>query len=288
MMVFFGSLVGGTAAAQQGSVKAETLTDAVVYSELGGGNVLGVINKGGRLWLDGVSSNGEWFSFQFWNQSAWIPAKFLKIIQGDRETLPIMGGLRLVDYRTIPPIPPPGEPFQVDLQIEGAAGSTFGVAADVEGVFLMTIVRLTERRGTVSMAFPKHLRTGWHEQEIIFDLERQASPGARGIIRYFVDRPQTKQWELEIAPYVDISLSGDNYDLSWDGEMIRTRNGARIGLLTLTLGEVHYDAVGEVADQEIRPALGFLYGWVGAKGRRGVMRVASLNPLRLYVFIYGE
>lgn len=288
MIFFFGALVGGTAAAQS-NVKAETLTDAVVYSELGGGNVLGVIKKGGRLWLDGV--NGEWFYFQFWNQPAWIPAKSINIIQGDRETLPVVGSIRgsirLIDYRTIPPIPPPGKPFQVEIQIEGAAGSTFGVAADVEGVFIMTPVRLTERMGRVSMGFPPPLKTGWHQQEIILDLERQASPGARGIIRYFVDRPQTNQWDFGIAPYADIALTGDIYDLSWDGEALGTRNGARIGRLTLPLGEVHYDAVGEVSDQVIFPEGGALYGWVGAKGRRGVIRVASVTPLRLNVFIYG-
>lgn len=256
---------------------------------------LGLLLRGAKVVISGVSADGYWLNFSFWGEDAWIgSAPELVTIKGD---LSVLGGAmvsgetpRLVDFALSPAVPVPAAPFRLRLNLVGAAPTAaFAVAGALgESFFLIPVQFLSGTAAhQVETEVTAPTTTGWHDLNLVMDVDRAA---AEETLKVFVDYPRTAQGRLRIEPYSNYNPDGGAADLSWDGDTLRGIDQAKLGVLPGPLSEMHYDAIlaerDDVPRSELSP--GALISLHTNEGRRGLLFVRALesNDLVLDVFMY--
>lgn len=258
---------------------------------------LGLLLRGAKVVISGVSADGYWLNFSFWGEDAWIgSAPELVKVEGDLSVLGgamVSGGTpRLVDFALSPAVPVPAAPFRLRLNLVGAAPTAaFAVAGALgESFFLIPVQFLSGTAAhQVETEVTAPTTTGWHDLNLVLDVDRAA---AEETLKVFVDYPRTAQGRLRIEPYSNYNPDGGAADLSWDGDILRGIGEAKLGVLPGPLSEMHYDAIlaerDDVPRSELSP--GALISLHTNEGRRGLLFVRALesNDLVLDVFMYSS
>lgn len=258
---------------------------------------LGLLLRGAKVVVSGVSADGYWLNFSFWGEDAWIgSAPELVRVEGDLSTL---GGVIvagdapvLVDFALSPAVPVPAAPFRLRLNLQGAApSSAFALVGALEESFFLIPVQFLS--GTAAHQVEAEViaptTTGWHDLNLVLDVDRAA---AEETLKVFVDYPRTTQGRLRIEPYSNYNPDGEAADLSWDGDTLRILGEAKLGVMSYPLSEAHYDAIlaerDDVPRSELKP--GVLISLWTNEGRRGLLfvRALELNDLVVDVFMYAS
>lgn len=259
---------------------------------------LGLLLRGAKVVISGVSGDGYWLNFSFWGEKAWIgSAPELVKVEGDLSTLgaaPLAGEApALVDFALAPAVPVPGAPFRLNLHLgSDAPAGAFVVAGALEESFFLIPVQFLAGVGShqVEAEVVAPMATGWHDLVLALDVENQLGKGAEAIIPIFVDHPRSSKGRLRIEPYSNYNPDGGAADLSWDGDTLRILGEAKLGVMPIPLSEAHYDSIlaerDDVPRSELSP--GALISLWTNEGRRGLLFVRALesNDLVLDVFMY--
>lgn len=259
---------------------------------------LGLLLRGAKVVISGVSGDGYWLNFSFWGAEAWIgSAPELVKVEGDLSTLgaaPLAGEApALVDFALAPAVPVPGAPFRLNLHLgSDAPAGAFVIAGALEESFFLIPVQFLAGAGShqVETEVVAPMATGWHDLVLALDVENQLGKGSEEIIPIFVDHPRSSKGRLRIEAYSNYNPDGGAADLSWDGDTLRGIDQAKLGVLPGPLSEMHYDAIlaerDDVPRSELSP--GALISLHTNEGRRGLLFVRALesNDLVLDVFMY--
>lgn len=259
---------------------------------------LGLLLRGAKVVISGVSGDGYWLNFSFWGKEAWIgSAPELVKVEGDLSTLgaaPLAGEApALVDFALAPAVPVPGAPFRLNLHLgSDAPAGAFVIAGALEESFFLIPVQFLAGAGShqVETEVVAPMATGWHDLVLALDVENQLGKGSEEIIPIFVDHPRSSKGRLRIEAYSNYNPDGGAADLSWDGDTLRGIDQAKLGVLPGPLSEMHYDAIlaerDDVPRSELKP--GALISLWTNEGRRGLLFVRALesNDLVLDVFMY--
>lgn len=259
-------------------------------------DILGTLKAGNKLRVSGVDPGGNWLYFRFWGKDAWIAfSPALVALNKPVSDLPIVSikstGAALValaDHAIDPPVPAPGEPFSIKLEIRNggqADAGLFGIAAQFDsGHFAYAAISsLAAGAGAqVTISSPGDKATGFHKLSLALDVDQQLGPMSKASaaeITYKVDRPILAQSAIKIEQYTNVDLHGGAPDIALEPSGLAALGKAAIGLLAMPMSAVHYDAV-EVSEKtisasELKP--GALIGVLTAEGRRAVLRVLSYD-----------
>jgi len=257
---------------------------------------LGLLQRGSRIIISGVSNDGYWLNFSFWGEDAWIgSAPELVRVEGD---LSVLGGAeilgetpRLIDFALSPAVPVPAAPFRLRLNLVGTAPtSAFAVAGMLGDSFFLIPVQFLSGTAAhqVETEITAPTTTGWHDLNLVLDVDRAA---AEETLKVFVDYPRTSKGRLRIEAYANYNPDGGAADVSWDGDTLRGIDGAKLGVLPGPLSDMHYDAIlaerDDVPRSELTP--GALISLWTNEGRRGLLFVRALesNDLVVDVFMYA-
>lgn len=280
-------------------------------------DVLGQLARGGRLYLSGVSADGGWYFFRFWDADAWVAAPFVRIVEGEASTLPVvrlepsapimplaLGPVVRVAATVLDPaIPRPGQPFRVALTLKNEGDTdagVFSVASVLNSGFFAfaTVQRLgAGASGTVTLAIPGEESTGHFDSTLIVDVERQlVMPEQDRIatLAYSIDQPYIAQSETRIEPFVNVDLHGGQADLAFNESQLVALGGAHVQLLAdVAISDLHFDMLKDVSGDAIPSGAlqpGAIIGLHTAEGRRGWLRIVERtgDALRLQYAVYAR
>lgn len=287
------------AGAQSDQVTVTVITDSLrVRSAPSSDSAqLGLLLRGAKVVVSGVSADGYWLNFSFWGEDAWIgSAPELVKVEGDLSTLSGVAAISgeapaLDDFSISPAVPVPAAPFRLRLILSSAAPTAaFAIAGALEESFFLIPVQFLSGAAAhqVEAEVVAPTSTGWHDLNLVLDVDRA---GAEEMLRVFVDYPRTAQGRLRIEPYSNYNPDGGAADLSWDGDTLRILGEAKLGVMSYPLSEAHYDAVlaerDDVPRSELKP--GALISLWTNESRRGLLFVRALesNDLVVDVFMYA-
>jgi len=260
---------------------------------------LGLLQRGAKVVISGVSADGYWLHFSFWGAEAWIgSAPELVTVEGEVDALPVMdtpssASPRLVDFSLHPAVPVPGESFRLKLMLSSREPTApFVVAGALEESFFLLPVQFLAGAGThqieTEVVAPK--QTGWFELHLALDVENALGKGKEETLKVFVDYPRTLKGRLRLEAFTNYNPDEGAADVSWDGDSLKALNEAKLGVMPVPLSEAHYDAVLAERDSVPRRELkekGLMSLWTN-EGRRALLWVRALegNALVLEVFLY--
>lgn len=291
-------------ASAQGNVTVTVIADSLRVRAAPSSDAvqIGLLLRGAKVLISGVSADGYWLNFSFWGEDAWIgSAPELVSINGD---LAALGSTKvtlageapaLVDFALAPAVPVPGAPFRLNLHLgSDAPAGAFVIAGALEESFFLIPVQFLAGVGShqVEAEVVAPMATGWHDLVLALDVENQLGKGAEAIIPIFVDHPRSSKGRLRIEPYSNYNPDGGAADLSWDGDTLRILGEAKLGVMPIPLSEAHYDSIlaerDDVPRSELSP--GALISLWTNEGRRGLLFVRALeaNDLVLDVFMYAS
>lgn len=261
---------------------------------------VGLLKRGAKVVISGVSADGYWLHFSFWGADAWIgSAPELVTVEGEVSRLPVLGegnrsgSPRLMNFSLHPAVPVPGESFRLKLMLSSREPTApFVVAGALEESFFLLPVQFLAGAGThqveTEVVAPK--QTGWFELHLALDVENALGKGKEETLKVFVDYPRTLKGRLRLEAFTNYNPDEGAADVSWDGDSLRALNEAKLGVMPVPLSEAHYDAVLAERDSVPRRELkekGLMSLWTN-EGRRALLWVRALegNALVLEVFLY--
>lgn len=265
--------------AQQANVRADPSPDAAI---------LGILRQGALI--DTLILSNGWYKFLYWDTPAWINANVVEPV--GRQQREQTGAIRLNQYTIDPIVPGTDQPFLIyaTLSTDRDLGA-FKIATNCSQFTLLNIPRLA---AGVAQAFAiqcsGNTATGPHESALIIDTDRSVSNGISLPIAYWVDRPYT-QMAVTWPAYSDLNVDGQDFDLAFDGVVIRGINGTRLWPLADTdLAALHYDALSapEKIYEMVPPNAGSVYGMQSASGSRGALYImqASFADMSIEFRVY--
>lgn len=273
---------------------------------------LGLLQRGAKVILSGVSADHYWGYFLFWGEPAWMSlAPEFVSVEGDLETLTVTGvtsppstettltqgdGLiRLVDFAVAPAVPVPDAPFTLRLHLSSPEPlGAFAVAGEVGGQFFLAPVQFLSGASehTLEAQVTAPSTTGWHELHLALDIDRSVSEGSAHTLMLFVDRARRSLGRIRFVGFSNLNLDGEEADLSWNGDTLSALNGALVGLLNLPFGEAHYDAIEPTLPSLLRGDLkaGALIAVITGTQARALLWVRELEQadLVLEVLVYDH
>ena len=307
-------------------------------------DIIGELTRGEQQRLIGANADFSWYAIEFRAQTAWISggSRFVSVF-GDPRTLPIIQApptptlppsptptltrtpsltptasltptpqpfpdLVMLSASLNPPIPQPGQPFSLLVNVQNAGtapAGEFAVATSFEpgAVYSAAIVPgLGPGVQTIVALNATVFGTGNFTIAIVLDLNNQVDEGPTGeannqpTFSYRVDRPYVAQGSFQIAPVTNIDFFGGTADATYDGINLTPINGALISILPgLQLNDVHYDYLTPVVVNNALPLAqanlppGIVMGMYTAEGQRGVLRVAGYNGVNIILeyFVYA-
>lgn len=273
---------------------------------------LGLLQRGTKVILSGVSADHYWGYFLFWGEPAWMSlAPEFVSVEGDLETLTVTGVtpppatevtltqgdgvINLVDFVVAPAVPIPETPFTLRLRLSSPAPlGAFAVAGEVGGQFFLTPVQFlsgaSEHTLEAQVTAPE--TTGWHELHLVLDIDQSVSEGSAHTLMLFVDRARRSLGRIRFVGFSNLNLDGEEADLSWDGDTLSGLNGALLGLLDLPFGEAHYDALEPVLPSLIRGDLkaGALIAVITGTQARALLWLKAVDKadLEVEVLVYDH
>ncbi|MCC6975535.1 MAG: SH3 domain-containing protein [Anaerolineae bacterium] len=273
---------------------------------------LGLLQRGAKVILSGRSEDRYWGYFLFWDKPAWMSlAPEFVSIEGNLESLTVTGvtsststeaaltqgdgTIRLADFAVAPAVPVPGVPFTLRLHLSSAAPlGAFAVAGEMSGQFFLTPVQFLSGAAehTLETQVTAPAATGWHEVQLALDVDRSVSAGTAQTLNIFVDRARRSLGRLRFVAFSNLNLDSGEADLSWDGDTLSGLNGSLLGLLDLSFGEAHYDAIEPALPSLIRGDLkaGALIAVITGTQARALLWVREVDQadLVLEVFVYDH
>lgn len=273
---------------------------------------LGLLQRGAKVILSGVSEDRYWGYFMFWDEPAWMSlAPEFVSIEGDLETLTVTGVtsppvteatltqgdgvINLVDFAVAPAVPIPETPFTLRLRLSSPEPlGAFAVAGEMTGQFFLTPVQFLSGAAehTLESQVTAPSTTGWHELHLVLDIDRSVSAGSPHTLKLFIDRARRSLGRIRFVGFSNLNLDGDEADLSWNGDTLAGLNGALLGLLDLPFGEAHYDAIEPALPSLIRSDLkaGALIAVITGTQTRALLWVREVEQadLVLEVLVYDH
>lgn len=271
---------------------------------------IGLLQRGARVILSGVSADHYWGYFLFWDKPAWMSlAPEFVSIEGELESLTVTGvtpststeavltqgdgQIRLVDFAVAPAVPLPDTAFTLRLRLSSPAPlGAFAVAGEVGGQFFLTPVQFLSGASehTLEAQVTAPATTGWHEVQLALDVDRSVSAGSTQTLKLFIDRARKSMGQVRFVAFSNLNVDGRDPDLSWNGDTLSGLNGALVGLLNLPFGESHYDAIQPEASSLLRADLhvGALITLITADQSRALLWLKAIDgtDLVLEVLVY--
>lgn len=294
-------------------------------------DVIGQLNNGEQVKLTGANSDLTWFTFVFREQQAWITGDTSLIsLFGDPRTLPVVqppplptatalpsststvtpeprADITFISATLNPPIPQPGQPFQLSVTVQNIGtvnAGEFAIATSFKpgDVYAAQVVAGLPVGQQITVLLSATVNgTGSENIAIVIDLNKQIDEGAAGEANneipfsYKIDRPYVAQGTVQLAPSTSLDLFGGTQDITYTGTDLVPINGAQFGIIAgVQFSQLHYDFLSPALVNSTNgiplanlPA-GALVGIYTSEGARGILRVNSVNGSNLVLdyFIY--
>lgn len=278
--------------------------------------VLGQLEQGEQARVIGASVDYSWLVVTFRGRQGWIAnLSNLNEVFGDLNTVPIIASpptptvfQTATPQFTATPAPPqdpdividtasvspnpiiPNQDFTLTVTVRnrgaGDAG-TFAIAANMppNNTFISTTISSLGGGDTTNVTMTGTLQnTGQYAVVIVADLNGQIDEGSGEdnnddyTFNYRIDRVVVNTGSGTIDTGGTFNLSSD-VSIGWNGTSFTAATG-QIGIISgISYDNVHYDLISSsIANQAtVTPSVGNLIGVLNPDGKRGVLRVDSIN-----------